>query len=109
AKLKSWLENSYLSKLSNFDLSTINIDILKTKTKYSVDKNLVRLIIKNAECICGAPLTEDSSAKKLLNELLESSVDQAIANRWNKVLHLHKQFSQHKPQDIISEILDHEE
>lgn len=89
--LPYWLLHAFTEKINQFDLSQIDINELKNSHKYSVDKQLIKEIISNHECICGSPIEEGSDSFKVIAELKKSAVDVNLKHRWHKVSNLQSQ------------------
>ncbi|TON37422.1 hypothetical protein CGH57_24925, partial [Vibrio parahaemolyticus] len=70
-----WALSTFGKKLASIDLSSINTAELNKSLRYTVDKQLLREIMDNNECICGTHVGEDSSAARLLEELGKHAVD----------------------------------
>ncbi|WED22805.1 AAA family ATPase [Vibrio sp. JC009] len=86
--ISKWVKSAFSKSLSQIDLSSIDIDELNQKQRYSVDKKLIDAIINNAECICGRDVTENSDAANLLKELSKFAVDPKLKQRWAKATDL---------------------
>ncbi|EGR1195964.1 MULTISPECIES: AAA family ATPase [Vibrio] len=83
-----WALSTFGKKLASIDLSSINTAELNKSLRYTVDKQLLREIMDNNECICGTHVGEDSSAARLLEELGKHAVDPELKRRWELAVKL---------------------
>ncbi|AEX21535.1 AAA family ATPase [Vibrio sp. EJY3] len=91
--VSSWIHQSYGRKLGSVDLSVVDTQELNTTHRYSVDKQLIKDILENSECICGCTIEENSSAAKIISELEKSAVDPELKYRWNSAVSLHSRLA----------------
>lgn len=87
-KTPDWALSTFGKKLASIDLSSINTAELNKSLRYTVDKQLLREIMDNNECICGTHIGEDSSAARLLEELGKHAVDPELKRRWELAVKL---------------------
>ncbi|EMQ4279641.1 AAA family ATPase [Vibrio alginolyticus] len=83
-----WSLSTFSQRLASFDLSSINTEELNKSLRYTVDKQLLREIMDNNECICGTHVEKDSSAAQLLEELGKYAVDPELKRRWRLAVKL---------------------
>lgn len=84
----SWALNTFSQRLACIDLSSINTEELNKSLRYTVDKQLLREIMENNECICGTHVDQDSTAAQLLKELGKHAVDPELKRRWGLAVKL---------------------
>lgn len=85
----NWINNSYSKKLGETELSKIDIAELNNSSRYTVDKQLIKAIRANQECICGAAIKHNSSAAEIIAQLEKSAVDPELKRRWQRAEELH--------------------
>ncbi|WP_119006014.1 AAA family ATPase [Vibrio halioticoli] len=88
SKTPGWALNTYCQKLALINISGINTEELNKSLRYTVDKQLLREIIENKECICGANIEDSSTAKYFLEELGKHAVDPSLKRRWDSAINL---------------------
>lgn len=104
--ISTWIKSAFSESLAKVDLTQINTEELNKTSRYSVDKNLLKEIIENAECLCGAHVDESNDAGKLIKELSKFSVDHKLKNRWLRASELKKQLEEVKaPTRVMTETL----
>lgn len=89
----TWALSTFSKQLATVDLSAINTEELNKSLRYTVDKQLLREIIKSNECICGTHIGKDSSAVLLLEELGRHAVDPDLKRRWELAVKLQEKMS----------------
>lgn len=89
----TWALSTFSKKLAAVNLSAINTEELNKSLRYTVDKQLLREIIKSNECICGTHIGKDSSAVLLLEELGRHAVDPDLKRRWGLAVKLQEKMS----------------
>ncbi|WP_413479522.1 AAA family ATPase [Vibrio hibernica] len=87
-KTPQWALTAFSRKLTETNLSLVNTEELNKSLRYSVDKQLLREIMDNNECICGSHIGSDTSTAKLLEELGKHAVDPDLKRRWRKAVAL---------------------
>lgn len=92
-KTPIWALSTFSKQLAAVDLSAINTEELNKSLRYTVDKQLLREIIKSNECICGTHIDKDSSAVLLLEELGRHAVDPDLKRRWGLAVKLQEKMS----------------
>ncbi|WP_107851502.1 AAA family ATPase [Oceanimonas marisflavi] len=102
--IPSWIMQAYGRKLGSIDLTMINTDELNNSLRYTVDKQLIKSILDNQECICGSVVVENSPAANLVKELEKFAVDPDLKLRWTRVLELHDKLKSHSSprQEMVS-------
>jgi DNA sulfur modification protein DndD len=108
-----WALNSFSQRLACIDLSSINTDELNKSLRYTVDKQLLREIMENSECICGTHVDQDSTAAQLLKELGKHAVDPELKRRWGLAVKLQADLKSKKPpkasmEKLLADIDDRE-
>ncbi|WP_275162743.1 hypothetical protein, partial [Citrobacter portucalensis] len=89
-----------------FDVSAINTEELNKSLRYTVDRQLLREIVHNNECICGTHIEKDSSAARLLEELGKHAVDPDLKHRWVRATKLQQRLSsQQLPKASMEKLL----
>jgi len=105
-QLSNWIKSAFSQSLSKINLSSINIEELNKTSRYSVDKQLLKDIIENSECLCGATVSEDNAAGKLIRELSKFSVDYKLKNRWMRAEELKSKLERlSNPKREMTEVL----
>ena len=105
-QLSNWIKSAFSHSLSQVNLSTINTEELNKTSRYSVDKHLLKDIIENSECICGATVSDDNNAGKLIRELSKFSVDYKLKNRWMRAEELKSKLEQlSNPKQAMTDVL----
>lgn len=109
----SWALSTFSQKLAYTDLSSINTDELNKSLRYTVDKQLLREIMENSECICGTHVDKDSTAAQLLEELGKHAVDPELKRRWGLAVKLqadlkNKQLPKASMERLLADIDDRE-
>ncbi|MCP6133047.1 hypothetical protein NL393_28070, partial [Klebsiella pneumoniae] len=70
------------------------------------DRQLLREIVHNNECICGTHIEKDSSAARLLEELGKHAVDPDLKHRWVRATKLQQRLSsQQLPKASMEKLL----
>lgn len=92
-KSPGWALSTYSQRLSSVDLTSINTEELNKSLRYTVDKQLLREIMDNNECICGSHVESGSVAEKLLEELGKHAVDPELKRRWRLAVKLQENLS----------------
>lgn len=106
SKTPDWALSVFSQKLASFDLSAINTQELNKSLRYTVDRQLLREIIENNECICGTHIERDSSAAQLLEELGKYAVDPDLKHRWGSAVKLQQRMrSQQLPKASMEKLL----
>lgn len=104
--ISTWVKSAFSESLGKVDLAAINTEELNKTSRYSVDKNLLKEIIENSECLCGTHVDESNDAGKLIKELSKFSVDHKLKNRWLRAKELKKQLEEIKtPTKIMTSTL----
>ncbi|MFM5808674.1 AAA family ATPase [Aeromonas veronii] len=85
-KTPQWALSAFVKKLTEFDISHINTNDVNKSLRYTVDKQLLKEILNNSECICGAHVEKDSAAARLLEELGKHAVDPELKRRWQLIV-----------------------
>jgi DNA sulfur modification protein DndD len=85
----NWINNSYSKKLGSIEISKIDIAELNNSSRYTVDKQLIKAIRANQECICGAAIKNNSPAAEIIAQLENSAVDPELKRRWQRAEELH--------------------
>ncbi|MGV2839074.1 AAA family ATPase [Vibrio cyclitrophicus] len=112
--VKEWVSRAYSNKLKSFKLDQVDSKELHSSHKYNVDKKLIKAILENHKCICGADVDPKSATAKIIKDLEESSIDSGLKNRWELAMQLHSRLSSFSSPDkemveILSQIDDCEE
>ncbi|HAV1602346.1 AAA family ATPase [Enterobacter hormaechei] len=106
SKTPDWALRTFSQKLSSFDVSAINTEELNKSLRYTVDRQLLREIVHNNECICGTHIEKDSSAARLLEELGKHAVDPDLKHRWVRATKLQQRLSsQQLPKACMEKLL----
>lgn len=110
----SWAMATFASKLAKVDLSKINTEELNNSLRYSVDKQLLKEVLHNHECICGTAITADSAAAQLIEQLGKHAIDPDLKRRWALTLELKSKLEKvSSPKEVMQQLLaeldDHEE
>ncbi|MFO6424184.1 AAA family ATPase [Motilimonas sp. KMU-193] len=92
-KTPDWALNTFSQKLATVDLSAINTEELNKSLRYTVDKQLLREIMDNNECICGSHIGKESQAARLLEELGKHAVDPDLKRRWRLAVKLQEKLN----------------
>lgn len=113
SKTPDWALRTFSQKLASFDVSAINTEELNKSLRYTVDRQLLREIVHNNECICGTHIEKDSSAARLLEELGKHAVDPDLKHRWVRATKLQQSLSsQQLPkasmENLLADIDDYE-
>ncbi|MEI7236246.1 AAA family ATPase [Pectobacterium carotovorum] len=113
-KTPDWALSAFSQNITSVDLLAINTEELNKSLRYTVDKQLLREIIDNNECICGTHIGNDSSAAWLLKELGKHAVDPDLKRRWGLAVKLQERMSnQQLPkasmEKLLADIDDHED
>jgi DNA sulfur modification protein DndD len=88
-----WALSAFGKKLAEFDISHINANDVNKSLRYTVDKQLLKEIINNSECICGAHVEKNSAAARLLEELGKHAVDPELKRRWQLIVNKKEELS----------------
>ncbi|OOF32904.1 AAA family ATPase [Salinivibrio costicola] len=109
-----WALAVFGKKLASIDLSSINKEEINKSLRYTVDKQLLREIIDNNECICGTHVGEDSSAARLLEELGKHAIDPELKRRWELAVKLqntlcNQQFPRASMEKLLADVDDRED
>lgn len=106
SKTPDWALTTFSQKLASFDVSAINTEELNKSLRYTVDRQLLREILHNNECICGTHIEKDSSAARLLEELGKHAVDPDLKHRWVRATKLQQRISsQQLPKASMEKLL----
>ncbi|MDR3105364.1 MAG: AAA family ATPase [Yokenella regensburgei] len=106
SKTPDWTLRTFSQKLASFDVSAINTEEFNKSLRYTVDRQLLREIVHNNECICGAHIENDSSAVRLLEELGKHAVDPDLKHRWVRATKLQQKLSsQQLPKASMEKLL----
>lgn len=106
SKTPDWALRTFSQKLASFDVSAINTEELNKSLRYTVDRQLLREIVHNNECICGTHIEKDSSAARLLEELGKHAVDPDLKHRWVRAAKLQERLSsQQLPKASMEKLL----
>ncbi|HCI6267644.1 TPA: AAA family ATPase [Klebsiella quasipneumoniae subsp. quasipneumoniae] len=106
SKTPDWALRTFSQKLASFDVSAINTEELNKSLRYTVDRQLLREIVHNNECICGTHIEKDSSAARLLEELGKHAVDPDLKHRWVRAAKLQQRLSsQQLPKASMEKLL----
>ncbi|WP_396125642.1 AAA family ATPase [Escherichia coli] len=106
SKTPDWALRTFSQKLASFDVSAINTEELNKSLRYTVDRQLLREIVHNNECICGTHIEKDSSAARLLEELGKHAVDPDLKHRWERATKLQQRLSsQQLPKASMEKLL----
>ncbi|EPK0683042.1 AAA family ATPase [Klebsiella pneumoniae] len=106
SKTPDWALRTFSQKLASFDVSAINTEELNKSLRYTVDRQLLREIVHNNECICGTHIEKDSSAARLLEELGKHAVDPDLKHRWVRATKLQQRLSsQQLPKASMEKLL----
>lgn len=106
SKTPDWALRTFSQKLASFDVSAINTEELNKSLRYTVDRQLLREIVDNNECICGTHIEKDSSASRLLEELGKHAVDPDLKHRWVSAVKLQQRLSsQQLPKATMEKLL----
>jgi len=106
SKTPDWALRTFSQKLASFDVSAINTEELNKSLRYTVDRQLLREIVDNNECICGTHIEKDSSAARLLEELGKHAVDPDLKHRWTSAVKLQQRLSsQQLPKASMEKLL----
>lgn len=106
SKTPDWALRTFSQKLASFDVSAINTEELNKSLRYTVDRQLLREIVHNNECICGTHIEKDSSAARLLEELGKHAVDPDLKHRWVRANKLQQRISsQQLPKASMEKLL----
>ncbi|MGC9863600.1 hypothetical protein, partial [Escherichia coli] len=106
SKTPDWALRTFSQKLASFDVSAINTEELNKSLRYTVDRQLLREIVQNNECICGTHIEKDSSAARLLEELGKHAVDPDLKHRWVRAAKLQQRLSsQQLPKASMEKLL----
>ncbi|MGN3971973.1 hypothetical protein, partial [Cronobacter sakazakii] len=106
SKTPDWALRTFSQKLASFDVSAINTEELNKSLRYTVDRQLLREIVHNNECICGTHIEKDSSAARLLEELGKHAVDPDLKHRWERATKLQQRLSsQQLPKASMKKLL----
>ncbi|HGY1168052.1 TPA: AAA family ATPase [Citrobacter braakii] len=106
SKTPDWALRTFSQKLASFDVSAINTEELNKSLRYTVDRQLLREIVHNNECICGTHIEKDSSAARLLEELGKHAVDPDLKHRWMRATKLQQRLSsQQLPKASMEKLL----
>ncbi|WP_318367288.1 AAA family ATPase [Enterobacter sp.] len=106
SKIPDWALRTFSQKLASFDVSAINTEELNKSLRYTVDRQLLREIVHNNECICGTHIEKDSSAARLLEELGKHAVDPDLKHRWVSATKLQQRLSsQQLPKASMEKLL----
>ncbi|MCX9072931.1 hypothetical protein, partial [Citrobacter portucalensis] len=106
SKTPDWALTTFSQKLASFDVSAINTEELNKSLRYTVDRQLLREIVHNNECICGTHIEKDSSAARLLEELGKHAVDPDLKHRWVRATKLQQRISsQQLPKASMEKLL----
>lgn len=106
SKTPDWALRTFSQKLASFDVSAINTEELNKSLRYTVDRQLLREIVHNNECICGTHIEKDSSAARLLEELGKHAVDPDLKQRWVRATKLQQRLSsQQLPKASMEKLL----
>lgn len=113
-KTPGWALAVFGKKLASIDLSSINKEEINKSLRYTVDKQLLREIIDNNECICGTHVGEDSSAARLLEELGKHAIDPELKRRWELAVKLqntlcNQQFPRASMEKLLADVDDRED
>lgn len=105
-KAPGWALSTFSQRLASVDLTSINTEELNKSLRYTVDKQLLREIMDNNECICGSQVESGSVAEKLLEELGKHAVDPDLKRRWRLAVKLQEDLSnQLLPKTAMEKIL----
>ncbi|CCN82730.1 Putative ATPase involved in DNA repair-like protein [Vibrio nigripulchritudo SFn27] len=105
-KAPGWALSTYSQRLSSVDLTPINTEELNKSLRYTVDKQLLREIMDNNECICGSHVESGSVAEKLLEGLGKHAVDPELKRRWRLAVKLQEDLSnQPLPKTAMEQLL----
>jgi len=106
SKTPDWALRTFSQKLASFNVSAINTEELNKSLRYTVDRQLLREIVHNNECICGTHIEKDSSAARLLEELGKHAVDPDLKHRWVRATKLQQGLSsQQLPKASMEKLL----
>ncbi|MGF1688793.1 AAA family ATPase [Photobacterium japonica] len=106
AKTPHWALNTFSQKLASINLTSINTEELNKSLRYTVDKQLLREIIENSECICGSHVEKDSSAAWFIEELGKYAVDPDLKHRWGLAVKLQEKLSNNGlPKAVMEKLL----
>lgn len=104
-KTPDWALCTFSQKLASTDLASINTEELNKSLRYTVDKQLLREIIENSECICGAHVEKDSPAAGFIEELGKYAVDPDLKRRWGGAVKLQERLSKNALPKVVMEKL----